>query len=178
MPDILCLQETKVANADFPLDALTQLGYGHAIFNGGKGQSGVAIVSRHPFVDSGARDWCDREDGRHVYATLADGTEINNFYVPADGNEPDPDINDKFAHKLQFLAEVTNWFAARKSPLNKFVMVGDLNVAPLAADVWSHERLLKVVSHTPVEVAALDRLRAAHDWVDALRHFFPPEEKL
>lgn len=177
-PDILCLQETKVANADFPLDALTRIGYGHSIFNGGKGQSGVAILSRRHFVDSGTRDWCDREDGRHVYANLADGIEINNFYVPAGGDEPDPDINDKFAHKLQFLAELTNWFAARKSPLNKFVMVGDLNVAPLPTDVWSHQQLFKVVSHTPVEVAALDRLRAAHDWVDALRHFFPPDEKL
>ena len=177
-PDILCLQETKVTNAEFPQAPLAELGYVHAIFNGGKGQSGVAILSRRPFVDSGARDWCGRRDGRHVYATLSSGIEINSIYVPAGGDEPDPDINEKFAHKLQFLAQITNWFAARKAPLNKFLMAGDLNVAPLATDVWSHERLLKVVSHTPAEVAALDRLRAAHDWVDAPRHFIPPEEKL
>ncbi len=177
-PDVICLQETKVADAAFPRDAFDALGYGHGVINGYKGYNGVAIFSRLPLADTGGRDWCDRADGRHAVATLACGVEINNFYVPAGGDVPDPLVNDKFAHKLRFLGEMTNWFAARKSPLNRLIMVGDLNVAPLETDVWSHRALLKVVSHTPVEVEALAALQAAHDWVDAVRRFVPPEENL
>ena len=58
------------------------------------------------------------------------------------------------------------------------MLVGDLNVAPLETDVWNHKQLLKVVSHTPIEVAALDALQASHRWVDAVRHFVPPSERL
>ena len=60
----------------------------------------------------------------------------------------------------------------------RLVLVGDLNVAPLETDVWSHGQLLRVVSHTPVEVDRLERLRASHDWVDAVRRFIPPEQRL
>src|SRR5271165_3549547 len=56
--------------------------------------------------------------------------------------------------------------------------VGDLNIAPLEADVWSHKQLLTVVSHTPVEVERLDRLQQAGGFVDAVRHFVPPSERL
>jgi len=58
------------------------------------------------------------------------------------------------------------------------VLVGDLNVAPLETDVWSHKQLLDVVSHTPVEVARLKRLGDAAGFVDAIRHFIPPEQRL
>ncbi len=58
------------------------------------------------------------------------------------------------------------------------IMAGDLNVAPLETDVWNHKVLLSVVSHTPVEVEKLGAVHAAGPWVDALRHFIPPEEKL
>ena len=58
------------------------------------------------------------------------------------------------------------------------VAVGDLNIAPLEADVWSHKQLLSVVSHTPVEVERLARLRQAGGFVDAVRHFLPPPERL
>ncbi len=177
-PHVICLQEIKVVTDSFPLDAFAELGYRHSVVNGVKGYNGVAILSRLPLENGDCREWCDRADGRHAAATLPGGIEINNFYVPAGGDVPDPLANDKFAHKLDFLAEMACWFAARKAPLNRLVMVGDLNVAPLETDVWSHKALLKVVSHTPVEVAALDRLRAAHDWVAAVRRFIPPEEQL
>ena len=58
------------------------------------------------------------------------------------------------------------------------ILVGDLNIAPLETDVWSHKQLLRVVSHTPVETEGLERARAAGGWVDLMRHFVPPEEKL
>ena len=58
------------------------------------------------------------------------------------------------------------------------VIVGDLNIAPLETDVWSHKALLKVVSHTPIEVEAFNRLQAAGEWVDAMRERIPPPERL
>src|SRR5690606_30795589 len=110
--------------------------------------------------------------------TLPGGIELHNFYVPAGGDVPDPAVNPKFAHKLRFLDEAAAWFAARRNPENRFILLGDLNVAPLETDVWSHKQLLKVVSHTPVEVERMNRWCASHDWVDAVRRFVPPERKL
>ncbi|MEX2649374.1 MAG: exodeoxyribonuclease III [Alphaproteobacteria bacterium] len=177
-PDVIALQETKIADADFPLEPFAKLGFGHAALNGAKGQAGVALLSRRPLAHVERPEWCGRADGRHVYARLPGGIEVHSVYVPAGGDVPDPAANPKFAHKLRFLAELANWFAARKRPRDRFVLAGDLNVAPLAADVWSHRELVKVVSHTPVEVAALDRLARSHDWIDAVRTFVPDEERL
>ena len=76
----------------------------------------------------------------------------------------DPDENPKFAHKLQFIDEMTQYFwPTRKAP----DLVGDLNIAPLAEDVWSSKQLLKVVSHTPVETDA-KKLIADGGWHDAV----------
>ena len=113
--------------------------------------------------------------------TLADeaaGIDVHNFYVPAGGDEPDPEINPKFAHKLAFVDEMTSWFAAEPRPQGRAILVGDLNIAPLEHDVWSHKALLKVVSHTPIEVEKLNRAQAAGCWVDALRKFVPDDQKL
>jgi exodeoxyribonuclease-3 len=175
-PDVLCLQEIKVDPADFPFAAATKLGYPHVLVScGTKGQSGVAILSRRPVTLGPSRNWCGREDGRHV-AALLDGVEIHSFYVPSGGDVPDPKANVKFAHKLRFLDEMAEWFGAMK-PAPR-ILVGDLNVAPLESDVWSHRQLLRVVSHTPVEVKKLMRVGAALSWVDAVRHFAPEPEKV
>ncbi len=91
---------------------------------------------------------------------------------------PDPEANPKFAHKLQFLDEITAWFAAERQDGRSMIAVGDLNIAPLETDVWSHKQLLSVVSHTPVEVERLARLQTAGGFVDAVRHFVPAEERL
>lgn len=177
-PDVVCLQETKVQDGDFPRAPLAALGYRHDLVHGMKNYNGVAILSRVPFAEAGTRNWCGRQDCRHAFARLQGGIELHNVYVPAGGDVPDPARNEKFAHKLAFLQDMADWFAARRRPGNRFVLAGDLNVAPLETDVWSHKRLLKVVSHTPVEVALLGRLRASHDWTDAVRHFIPPELRL
>lgn len=177
-PDVICLQETKVRDQAFPHEAFADLGYRDRVVDGPSPYNGVAIVARVPLENTGSRDWCEQADGRHVFATLPGGIELHNFYVPAGGDVPDPILNHKFAHKLRFMDELALWFTARKAPLNKLILIGDLNVAPLEADVWSHRRLLNVVSHTPVEVAAMERIRTSHDWVDAVRHFIPAEEKL
>jgi exodeoxyribonuclease-3 len=98
--------------------------------------------------------------------------------VPAGGDEPDVDVNPKFRHKLDFLDEMRDWIAAEGVSRGRVVLVGDLNVAPLEHDVWSHKALLKVVSHTPVEVEKLTGVFQAGAWIDAMRHFVPAEEKL
>ena len=181
-PDVLCLQEIKVANELFPPDLGQELGYSHRLIHGQKAYHGVAILSRLPFVKAEPRHWCGKEDSRHAWVSIKakDGktVELHNFYVPSGGDVPDPKENEKFAHKLQFLAEMAEWFAARRKKSNRFVLMGDLNVAPLESDVWSHKQLLNVVSHTPVEVDALTKVYQSHDWIDAVRHFVPADEKL
>ena len=176
-PDFLCLQEIKALDEDFPTVGVTEAGFAHQHFRGMKGYNGVAILSRTPLADGGSRDWCGREDCRHVAANIGGGGELHNFYVPAGGDEPDPAINEKFAHKLDFLSEVTDW-SKGLSKKGRRILVGDLNIAPAEADVWSHKQLLKVVSHTPVEIEALEAWRAAHGWVDAIRAIVPEDEKL
>lgn len=175
-PDVVCLQEIKVLEEGFPTDSVAAMGYPHQLVRGMKSYNGVAIVSREPLPEGGSRNWCGREDARHLVALLPGRVELHNFYVPAGGDVPDPAVNDKFAHKLEFVREMTEWFAAMKP--GRRILVGDLNIAPLETDVWSHKQLLKVVSHTPVEVEGLNALMAAHRWVDAVRHFIPPEDKL
>ncbi|MDQ0325441.1 exodeoxyribonuclease-3 [Rhodopseudomonas julia] len=178
-PDVLCLQETKCPDALFPEKAFREAGYPHLALSGQKGYNGVAIVSRRPLFDIDRNHFCDRIDCRHIEAKVESGTQkvmLHNFYVPAGGDEPDPEKNVKFAHKLAFIEELTQ--AAERLAQPGSILVGDLNIAPLETDVWSHRQLLKVVSHTPVETEGLLRFQAAGPWVDVMRCFVPPEEKL
>ncbi len=178
-PDIVCLQETKVTDELFPHEAVDRMGFGHRHVAGMKSYNGVAILSRLPLARCGVQNWCDRADCRHIYATLPGGTELHNIYVPSGGDVPDPEANDKFAHKLGFLTALATWWRDEKAdPGAPRVMLGDFNIAPLESDVWSHRQLLKVVSHTPVEVEHLAQLQRSAAWIDAVRHFVPAEEKL
>ena len=178
-PDILCLQETKVADDHFPLRDFERMGFQHRAIFGQKAYHGVAIFSKElPLENVTPQRWCGIDDARHLHCTIGDGVELHNFYVPAGGDVPDPEMNDKFAHKLQFMSETTAWFAGRKAKNNRMILLGDLNVAPLETDVWNHKQLLRVVSHTPVEVEHMARWYDSHDWVDAVRHFTPPEQQL
>ncbi|HZU90491.1 MAG TPA: exodeoxyribonuclease III [Stellaceae bacterium] len=177
-PDIVCLQETKTRDELFPHEPLAAQGYRHMLVHGMKGYNGVAILSRRPFLSAETRAWCARTDCRHAVVRLDGGVELHNLYVPAGGDVPDPNTNPKFAHKLRFLDEIAAWFAAERRGGPPLIAVGDLNVAPLETDVWSHKQLLNVVSHTPVEVARLGVLQRAGGFVDAVRHFVPPERRL
>lgn len=179
-PDVLCLQETKVPDPLFPEDGVRALGFEHMLYRGMKGYNGVAILSRLPLTALDfAPDWCGKGDCRHVAATLATPSgpiELHDFYVPAGGDIPDRAQNEKYGHKLDFIAETQRWFAARTT-LSRAILVGDLNIAPLEHDVWSHKQLLDVVSHTPPETEGLTAWLNA-GFVDAVRHFVPENEKL
>jgi exodeoxyribonuclease-3 len=96
--------------------------------------------------------------------------------VPAGGDIPDRAQNPKYGHKLDFIAEARAWFAGRGG-FARNILVGDLNIAPLEHDVWSHKQLLDVVSHTPPETEGLLAWQAT-GFIDAVRHFVPAGEKL
>ena len=178
-PDVICLQETKVPDELFPAAAGPELGYPHVAHRGMKSYNGVAIFSRVPMrVDEAAPDWCLKNDRRHLAVCLqapSGPVTLHDFYVPAGGDVPDPALNPKFAHKLAFVEEATRHFA--QAPPTRSILVGDLNIAPLEQDVWSHRQLLGVVSHTPPEV---ERLAAwlGTGFTDAMRHFVPADRKL
>ncbi len=181
-PDVLCLQETKVRDEDFPFSDLRGLGYEHIEISGQKGYHGVAILSRFPLDEVTRGPFCRDGHSRHISARIgageAAGVRIHNFYVPAGGDEPDPAINPKFDHKLHFLDAMARGPKERHLVPERAIVVGDLNVAPLETDVWSHKALLKVVSHTPVEVEAFGRVQAAGGWIDAMRERIPSSERL
>ncbi|SDD29016.1 exodeoxyribonuclease III [Kordiimonas lacus] len=174
-PDVLCLQETKVQDHMFPTGFFEELGLPHLAIHGQKSHHGVATASKTPIDDHFKIDWCEKGDARHIAVKVDGMPMIHNFYVPAGGDEPDPVINDKFAHKLKFLDEMTSWSADLDGD---HILVGDLNIAPYEDDVWDHKKLLKVVSHTPVEVEAMLKLIEAHGWQDIMRDFVPKDQKL
>lgn len=183
-PDVLCLQETKCPDDAFPLKRFARLGYEHAALSGQKGYHGVAVLSRVPFEKIDIQNFCGKTDCRHVSvvlggrAGLRDPLTLHNFYVPAGGDEPDTAANPKFAHKLNFLDEMRAHPALRPAKSQRAILVGDLNVAPLEHDVWSHKQMLKVVSHTPVECEKFGLVQKAGQWIDAMRVLTPEPEKL
>lgn len=178
-PDVICLQETKVADELFPLQDIHALGYTHSVFSGEKGYNGVAILSRVPLTQVNRLPILDDIiQARHISAVLPDGVELHNFYVPAGGDIPDPAENPKFDHKLRFVDAMRRWFSTHRRSDDKMILVGDLNIAPLEHDVWSHKQLLTVVSHTPVEVEKLTQLQNAFGWQDILRQVVSPSKKL
>lgn len=170
-PDILCLQECKSPVEKIPVEQFRALGYDHMVARGQKGYNGVAILSRIPIEDAGDRDYASLGHARHVAARLPSGLVIHNFYVPAGGDLPDREQNVKFGQKLDFLTEMRDAFHADQPA--RSIMVGDLNIAPREDDVWNHKALLKIVSHTPVEVEHLAAAQDAGKWVDITRKDIP-----
>ena len=183
-PDILCLQETKCPDDKFPRKRFKRLGYEHIALNGQKGYHGVVVVSRLPVESFNIQSFCGKTDCRHISAVLGERAglrepvTLHNFYVPAGGDTPDPSINPKFAHKLSFLDEMRGCESLRCNGADRMVLLGDLNVAPLEHDVWSHKQMLRVVSHTPIECEKLTRAQTAGGWIEAMRMKVPEPTKL
>jgi exodeoxyribonuclease-3 len=178
-PDVVCLQEIKVADEAFPLNEVKALGFDHVIFSGEKSYNGVAILSKFPLTKIAAIDVENYGHKRHISCALQTNfgeVELHNFYVPAGGDIPDAALNSKFDHKLKFLDWMIKHFSAQQN--QKIIIVGDMNIAPLENDVWSHKQLLGVVSHTPIEVEKMTRLQKSLNFVDTHRHFVSEAEKL
>jgi exodeoxyribonuclease-3 len=183
-PDILCLQETKCPDDAFPRKRFKRLGYDNIALNGQKGYHGVVVLSRLPFENFNIQKFCGKTDCRHISAVfgeragLRDPVTVHNFYVPAGGDIPDPAVNPKFAHKLAFLDEMRDSPALHPAPSERAILVGDLNVAPLEHDVWSHKQMLRVVSHTPIECEKFTGALRAGGWIDSMRQLTPEPAKL
>lgn len=192
-PDILCLQEIKCSEDQFPFRKLRNMGFEHIKVKGQKAYHGVATLSRLPLTTIDSQDMNGTGEARHLSVAVDTVKKddkifnslkpspliVHNFYVPAGGDEPDTEKNPKFKQKLDYLRAMETHFKRKKNKFKvRMILVGDLNVAPLETDVWSHKQLLKVVSHTPIEVDHLNRAQKSHDWVDTVRQHIPPEDKL
>ena len=180
-PDIIGLQEIKCLKEQFPYDEFKAMGFEHIEVCGQKGMHGAATVSKFPLKRMDT-NFCPEGHARHV-STIVDmggknDFEFHNFYIPAGGDEPDVKANPKFAHKLEFIGLMIDYFVQRAPENARKVLVGDFNIAPHENDVWSHKQLLKVVSHTPVEVDILNKLLASGNFTDCARIFTPDDVKL
>lgn len=182
-PDIVCLQETKCQDSQFPLDDIKQLGFRHVYFRGEKSYNGVVIMSKIPFEQPNFKNWVGKNDCRHQMVMLKPAGKINNialhnFYIPAGGDIPNRDANPKFAHKLDFVDEATEYFHHEYSKDDAIIILGDFNIAPYADDVWSTKQLLNVVSHTPQETSRLNQWRDGFGFIDIHRHLAGDDRKL
>jgi exodeoxyribonuclease-3 len=138
-PDILCLQEIKCREGEFPRAVFADMGLPHLKIAGQKGWHGVAIASRLPIEDAPPLDVCREGHARCVGGIIA-GVEVHNFYIPAGGDVPDRAENPKFDHKLDFYEKLTAELA-RRDPHAPLAILGDLNVAPGEHDVWNHPHM-------------------------------------
>jgi len=169
-PDVLCLQETKMEDAKFPLDALLAAGY-QAVYAGQKTYNGVAILSRTPMteVQAGIPGFDDEQ--RRVLAATVDGTRILCIYVP-NGQTVE---SDKYQYKLRWLRALHAWLADELVRHPRLVMVGDYNIAPADADCYDpaawHEQVL---CSTPEREAFFGLL--ALGLSDCFRRFTQPEK--
>jgi exodeoxyribonuclease-3 len=174
--DTLCLQETKTQDEFFPSADFTKIGMKYQYYRGEKSYNGVAILSNTEFKDMSHLDYCKKGDTRNISVKFKNDIELHNFYVPAGGDEPDLITNPKFKHKISFLNEMKSNFLKDKKTMK--ILVGDLNIAPLEHDVWSHKQLLNVVSHTKIETDTLLEIVRTGEWVDVMRELVPHDEKL
>jgi exodeoxyribonuclease-3 len=169
-PDVLCLQETKVQDADFPAESFQDAGY-HVVFRGQKAHAGVAIVSREEpqEVVFGLDDGGESDEPRLIRAVIG-GIPMVNTYVPQ-GRSPD---SEHFRYKLEWLARLRAFFERHYSPQEPLLWMGDFNVAPDPIDVHDPKRLKDHVDFHPEARAALQQV-LAWGFVDVFRRHHPQE---
>src|SRR5580700_4674845 len=167
-PDVMCLQETKVQDQDFPVDALRDVGY-HATFRGMKGYNGVATLTRQKpeRILHGLHEGADNEDVR-VLQTVVEGIPIINSYVPQGYSIS----SEKYAFKLDWFQRIRRYFEAQLDPEKPAIWLGDLNVAPEPIDVYHPERR---VNDVDFHIDARTAYKAAVSWgfIDVFRKLHP-----
>lgn len=170
-PDVVCLQETKVVDEDFPFGELQTLGY-HACAFGQRTYNGVALLSRaEPHdVQRGLPDDPPDADRRVLAASVA-GIRVIDVYAPNGTALDDP----RYAGKLEWFRRLLHYLEATASPQQELVICGDFNVAPEDRDVWDAEQWRGQLLFTEPEKDALRRLM---DWglEDTLRRLHPEEQ--
>ncbi|MFN7229049.1 MAG: exodeoxyribonuclease III [Synechococcaceae cyanobacterium] len=158
-PEVVCLQETKVADELFPIAAFEQLGYG-AVFAGQKSYNGVAILSRLP-IEDGCRgfgallpddaDALALEEQKRVISARIEGIRVLNLYVP-NGSALS---SDKYGYKLRWLACLARYRAVLEQQGDPLLVAGDFNIAPEARDIHDPERLSGGIMASDAERQAL-----------------------
>ncbi|MHC4528944.1 MAG: exodeoxyribonuclease III, partial [Planctomycetota bacterium] len=152
-PDILCVQETKVQDVDFPGADFGKAGYKYA-FKGQKSYNGVAIFSKSEIenVRFGLDD--EPKDEPRLIKAEVNGIAIVNTYVPQ-GHMPD---SDKFQYKLDWFGRLLKFFKKHFKPTDPVLWVGDLNIAPEPMDVYDPDALLGHVCYHPQVHEALAKV--------------------
>jgi exodeoxyribonuclease III len=168
-PDVLCLQETKLADDAFPQLAFEALGY-EAVHHGQGRWNGVAILSKQGLADvaSGFGDLDDPYAGdARLLAATCGGVRVVTVYVP-NGRAVGTEFYER---KLVWLGSLRDWLDATASPSDPLAVMGDFNVAPEDRDVWSPKAFEGDTHVTPPERAAVTALE---DWglVDAFRSIY------
>ncbi len=163
-PDVLCIQETKVQDKDFPLDNLKEEGY-FAVFSGQKSYNGVAILSRLPFKNV-KTDLFDANGQKRTIELVVNDVTIINGYYPRGAEKGE----DYFFFKLEFFEKMINYLTNNHSSLENIVLCGDFNVASGENDVWDAELLQNAVGFLKEERDALRRLMD-FGFVDIFRKF-------
>ena len=168
---ILCLQETKVEDHNFPIAVLHEAGF-YLAFAGQKTYNGVALISRYPLhqVQINIPSFADTQ--KRVIAATCQGVRIVCVYVP-NGQSVD---SDKYHYKLGWLDALTQWLADELTRHPKLALLGDYNIAPADCDVHDPEKWIGDVLVSPAERAAFQALLSL-GLVDSF-HLFPQEEKL
>ncbi len=169
-PDVVCLQETKTLDKDFPYLEIESLGY-HVAHAGGPGRNGVAIVAKEPPKDIqiGFPALEDKEAKERLIATTVKGVRIHSVYVPNGGRD-----EEAFLYKLEFLFRLREYLEAHFSPKDLLILAGDFNIAPEPQDVWAPELLEGQVCFHPREKEAL-RLLLSWGLYDVYRLKHPRE---
>ena len=167
-PDVLCLQETKVQDADFPVDAIREAGY-YSTFRGMKTFNGVATLSRTPpeHVRHGLHDGSDNDEVR-ILQTVVNGIPIINTYVPQGHSI----TSDKYAFKLGWFGHLRHYFETHLDPAKPALWLGDINVAPEPVDVYHPDRR---VNDVDFHIDARSAFKAAAAWgfTDLFRQLHP-----
>jgi exodeoxyribonuclease-3 len=167
-PDVMCLQETKVQDQDFPADAFRAAGY-YAAFRGMKGYNGVATLSlqQPERVVHGFHEGPDNEDFRILRADFA-GVPIINTYVPQGYSV----TSEKYALKLAWFAQIRRYFETNLDPQKPAIWLGDVNVAPEPIDVYHPDRRENDVDF---HIAARSAYKEAVAWgfIDVFRKLHP-----
>jgi exodeoxyribonuclease-3 len=151
--DVLCVQETKVQDVDFPTDAFEDIGYNY-VFKGQKSYNGVAIFSKHQIEQAVFGLPNEPKDEARIIKAEINGIFIVNTYVPQ-GHSPD---SEKFQYKLKWFARLLEYFQCNFHSLDTVLWTGDLNIAPKPVDVYDPETLLGHVCFHPDVHRALNEI--------------------
>ena len=167
-PDVMCLQETKVQDHEFPEAAFRGAGY-HATFRGMKGYNGVATLTRHApeRILHGFHEGPDNEDVR-VLQTVVEGITVINCYVPQGYSI----TSEKYAFKLAWFERVLRYFEAHLDSGKPAIWLGDLNVAPESIDVYHPERRVNDVDFH-IDARTAYKKAAAWGFIDVFRKLHP-----